>query len=95
MYNYCTATSARKNPGFYWNYEAIYELKYLYMSYYPEDQRSSKTWDFSLDTLKRLMLALDEDDERKHVFLQRLNRCIVTLSFPPFTPKQKHMYSIV
>ena len=49
--------------------------------------------DASVFVLQKL-LEMDADDERKQEFLQKVNQAVISMSFPPFTPKQKDMYSV-
>ena len=39
-------------------------------------------------------MEMDEEDERKEEMLQRMNKAVISLSFPPFTPSQQRMYAV-
>ena len=42
----------------------------------------------------QMIMALDDEDERKENLLNRMNAAVISLSFPPFSPKQQLMYNV-
>jgi hypothetical protein len=76
----------------HFQHHQIKDLKNLYLDFFPEEERSWREWDYSIETIKIMAMELDEDNEKKEEFLQRLNTAVVGLSFPPFSPMQETMH---
>ena len=41
----------------------------------------------------QMIMEQDDEVEEKQELLQQLNQTVITLSFPPFNPKQQQMYN--
>ncbi|XP_064644995.1 MYCBP-associated protein-like isoform X2 [Lineus longissimus] len=85
-------TFERKNRGLHFQHHHIKDLKALYLEFFPEEEHSWREWDYSVETIKDMAMELEEDNEKKEEFLQRLNIAVVGLSFPPFSPRQEKMH---
>lgn len=87
---------ARKNPQLKYQRELVENLKQLYLQLFPEEDREGQEWDLDVQTLEQIIMCREEDEEHqeeKQELLQQLNQTVITLSFPPFTPKQQRMYT--
>ncbi|CAH1789365.1 unnamed protein product [Owenia fusiformis] len=84
----------RENTEMHYNHEAVNVLRELYKEFFPEEEREFREWDLSVQNFKEMVMGMDEDDERKEEFLQRMNLAMITLSFPAFNATQQKMYSV-
>ena len=51
-------------------------------------------WDLSTDTLKRKILALDEDHPDKQSLLEQLNQNVNQLTLQPLVPSEQTTYLV-
>ena len=51
-------------------------------------------WDFAIDTMRDMILAMDEDNPQKQIFLEQLNQAINQLTLQPLVPAEQTAYLI-
>ncbi|KAK2157198.1 hypothetical protein LSH36_196g08021 [Paralvinella palmiformis] len=97
---------ARKNPRLYYSNEVVQNLKALYKELFKKEEAEEEKaelreepekeveWNLSVQEVEDKIMLLDEDDERKQEKLLQLNSAIISLSYPPFTPKQLQMFNM-
>lgn len=84
----------RNNPGLFYRHEAVEEMKQIHQQLLPEEEKASAVWDLCVLDLRDLIMELEDVDERKETFLQKLNALTARLTFVPHQPVSQFRHNI-
>ncbi|XP_070178743.1 MYCBP-associated protein-like isoform X2 [Littorina saxatilis] len=84
----------RHNPGLFYRHEAVMEMKQIHQQLVPEEERDTAVWDLCVLDIRDMIMALDEDDERKEALLVQLNNIASRLTFAPQIPVQQKLHNL-